>query len=58
MTKYKTEYLIGIGYRQRLQMLQDHYLGAYKARRKADGKLPSYITPGTEQAKVYLEGRF
>ena len=58
MKKYTTEYLTGISYRQRLQMLQDHYLGAYKARRKADHKLPSYITPGTEQAKTYLEGRF
>jgi len=58
MKNYKTEYLIGIGYRQRLAMLQAHYLGSYKARRKADGKLPSYITPGTEQAKVYLEGRY
>ena len=33
-------------------MLQDHYLGAYKARRKADSKLPSYITPETGQGEA------
>jgi len=43
---------------------QDHYAGAYKARRRAQGAtgdagplLPPGVLPGSEAARVYLEGR-
>ena len=58
MENYKTEYLAGIPYRQRLEMLQAHYLGAFKgllrAERRRDGYSPR---PGSEAARVRLEGR-
>ena len=53
MTK-KLDFLTGISYRQRLEMLQKHYLGAYKARLSSGALKPR---PGTEAEKVYLSGR-
>ena len=52
------EYLSGISYRQRLTLLQNHYLGAYKARQRAD-RVPGLVnyTPGSEAERVHREGR-
>ena len=54
MKNYKTEYLTGISYRQRLELLQKHYLGAYKARLKAKALKPK---PGSEAERVHFTGR-
>jgi hypothetical protein len=46
-------------YQERLAELQAHYTGNYKARIRRDlERLPKFIKPGTEQARVYLSGRW
>jgi hypothetical protein len=49
-------------YQERLAKLQARYLGAYKGRIRRDlnrlNRAPKCIKPGTEQARVYLEGRW
>lgn len=55
-----------MGYNERLQALQDHYIGAYKARRreiyrrkrqKARRGIHNFA-PGSEAERVYMEGRY
>lgn len=52
------EFLNGIPYRMRLELLQDQYLGTYKARRRAE-RIPGLVnyTPGSEAERVHREGR-
>lgn len=57
-----------MNYRERLADLQDHYIGAYKARRRKEYRRrrgddrgfpgrPAFV-PGSEAERVYLEGRY
>ena len=58
MKNYKIEYLTGVSYRQRLEMLQAHYLGAFKGLLRAERRRVRVMArPGTEAARVRLEGR-